>query len=156
MVTLAANAQPWLTVSDLELTSAGLSYTSDTVDRLQADGLDLGRLYVITGADAFAGILTWKSATRLLDRCHFVVVSRPGHPAPALRRTLPTLAARMIDTNVCATATQPSIFLVDAPTAPVSSTEVRARAAAGHSLEGWVPHTVARYIEQHELYRGVA
>lgn len=156
MVTLAAALHDWLRVSTIELDGDGPSYTMDTLDRLSDGGVDVRALYVIAGADAFAGILTWKDATVLLDRCHFVVVSRPGHPAPALRQALPGLASRMIDTNGCVLPAQPSIFLVDAPTAPVSSTEVRARAAAGHSLEGLVPPVVATYIEQHELYRGVA
>ena len=156
MVTLVAALHDWLRVSTIELDSGDPSYTADTLDRLAASGVDLRTLHVITGADAFAGILTWKRAMQLLDRCHFVVVSRPGHPAPALRRALPGLASRMIDPNGCVPSAQPSIFLVDAPTAPVSSTEVRARAATGHSLEGLVPPTVATYIEQHGLYRGVA
>lgn len=156
MVTLASALHDWLRVSTVELDSDGPSYTTDTLDRLTESGVDLRTLHVITGADAFAGILTWKRAMPLLDRCHFVVVSRPGHPAAALRRVLPGLASRMIDTDGCVLPAQPSIFLVDAPTAPVSSTEVRARAAAGLSLEGLVPPTVATYIEQHELYRGVA
>jgi len=156
MVTLAAALHDWLRVSTIELAGDGPSYTMETLDRLSDSGVDLRVLHVIAGADAFAGILTWKDATVLLDRCHFVVVSRPGHPAPALRQALPGLASRMIDTNGCVHPAQPSIFLVDAPTAPVSSTEVRARAAAGYSLEGLIPPTVATYIEQHELYRGVA
>ena len=156
MVTLAAEAHDWLRVSDIELTGSGPSYTTDTLDRLEAQGTNLTSLHVITGADAFAEILTWKRAPELLDRCPFVVVSRPGFPAPALRITLPTLAHRMVDANDCDWTARPSIFLVDAPTAPVTSTEVRARASAGTSLEGLVPATVASYINRHELYQGVA
>lgn len=156
MVTLAATAHDWLRVSEIELTASGTSYTMDTLDRLEAEGTSLPSLHVITGADAFADILTWKGVPQLLDRCPFVVVSRPGFPAPALRRLLPTLADRMVDAIDCDLAARPSIFLVDAPTAPVTATEVRARAASGTSLEGLVPATVASYINRHELYQGVA
>ena len=45
-----------------------------------------------------------------------------------------------------------SIFLVDAPTAPVSSTAVRQRCAAGESIHGWVPPAVEEYIKTHGLY----
>lgn len=156
MVTLAAEAHEWLRVSDIELTAPGASYTTDTLDRLASQGMDLPSLHVITGADAFAGIFTWKGAPGLLDRCPFVVVSRPGHPAPALRQLLPALASRMVDANNCDFTVHPSIFLVDAPTAPVTATAVRARAASKSSLEGLVPETVASYINRHELYQGVA
>jgi nicotinate-nucleotide adenylyltransferase len=156
MVTLAAAAHDWLRVSDIELAESGPSYTTDTLDRLEAQGTHLASLHVITGADAFAEILTWKGVPHLLDRCPFIVVSRPGFPAPALRRVLPALAHRMIDANGNDKAARPGIFLVDAPTAPVTATDVRARAAAGTSLEGLVPATVASYINRHELYQGVA
>ncbi len=156
MVTLAAGTHEWLRVSDIELEAPGPSYTMDTLDRLEANGTKLTSLHVITGADAFAEIFTWKGVPGLLDRCPFVVVSRPGHPAPALRQLLSTLAHRMIDARECDSAARPGIFLVDAPTAPVTATEVRARASSGSSLEGMVPETVASYINRHELYQGVA
>lgn len=156
MVTLAAETQDWLRVSDIELKVAAPSYTMDTLDRLEAQGTHLPSLHVITGADAFAEILTWKGVPGLLDRCPFVVVSRPGYPAPALRRVLPTLAHKMVDAKTRDFTARPSIFLVDAPTAPVTATEVRARASSRLSLEGLVPETVASYINRHELYQGVA
>lgn len=156
MVKLAAETHDWLRVSEIELDATGPSYTMDTLDRLEAQGMDLRSLHVITGADAFAQILTWKGAPGLLDRCPFVVVSRPGNPAPALRQVLPSLAPRMVDANRCEFTARPSIFLVDAPTAPVTSTEVRARASSRSSLGRLVPETVASYINEHELYQGVA
>ena len=156
MVTLAAETHDWLRVSDIELQAPGPSYTMDTLDRLEARGTKLASLHVITGADAFAEILTWKGVPELLDRCPFVVVSRPGHPAPALRQVLPTLAHRMVGAIDCDFAARPSIFLVDAPTAPVTATDVRARASSRSSLKGLVPETVASYINRHELYQGVA
>ena len=156
MVTLAAKTHDWLRVSDIELVAPGPSFTTDTLDRLEAQGTNLPSLHVITGADAVAEILTWKGVPGLLDRCPFVVVSRPGHPAPALRRMLPALAHKMVDAIDWDFTARPSIFLVDAPTAPVTATEVRARASSGSSLEGLVPETVASYINRHELYQGVA
>ena len=156
MVTLAAQTQRWLRVSDIELTSPGPSYTIDTLDKLMAQGMDVGSLHVITGADAFADIFTWKGVPALLDRCPFVVVSRPGYPAPALRQLLPSLAHRMVDSIDCDFTARTGIFLVDAPTAPVASTDVRARAASRMSLEGLVPEAVASYINRHDLYQGVA
>ncbi len=155
MVRLAAATEPWLTVSELELHSDAPSYTMTTLDRLEAAGVDLRALYVITGADAFADIATWKGYPALLDRCHFVVVSRPGHHARDLRDRLPALAARLFTPGESGDRGQPVIFLVDAATAPVSSTGIRAAAAAGTTLTGLVPDAVASYIGTHGLYRGV-
>jgi nicotinate-nucleotide adenylyltransferase len=156
MVKLAALTEDWLRVSDIELTAPGPSFTTETLDRLEAQGTDLSSLHVITGADAFAEIFTWKGVPELLDRCPFVVVSRPGFPAPDLRQKLPSLAHRMIDAIDCDFTAQPGIVLVDAPTAPVTATEIRTRAASRMPLEGLVPDSVASYINGQDLYQGVA
>jgi nicotinate-nucleotide adenylyltransferase len=151
MARLATEGRPGLTVSDLETRTDGPSFTSATLDRLVAEGLDTRTVFFITGADAFREIATWKDYPGLLDRCHFVAVSRPGCSAQSLPGALPELAGRMLDAP-CHPPARPSIFLVDAVTAPVSSTEVRRRVAAGESLDGLVPDAVARYIRSHGLY----
>ena len=151
MVTLAVANRHALVASDIEMDSDGPSYTSLTLDRLTARGEDLSNMFLITGADAFREIETWMRYPQLLDRCHFVVVSRPGSPAPALRDMLPSLADRMIDVSA-PLPTRPAIVLVDAPTAPVSSTDVRRRLAAGSPVDGLIPDAVAAYIRQHRLY----
>lgn len=153
MAHLAA-VEPWLEVSTIELDGQGPSYTATTMDRLEALGADLRSLVVITGADAFVGILSWHRVDALLDRVSFVVVSRPGYPAPALRRALPALAPRMVSPEAWPSGPHPGIVLVDAPTAPVSSTQVRAAIAAGQSLTGLVPAPVEAYIAAHGLYGG--
>ena len=45
------------------------------------------------------------------------------------------------------------MILVDAPTAPVSSTDVRRRVQAGATIDDLVAPGVAAYIEKHGLYR---
>jgi nicotinate-nucleotide adenylyltransferase len=155
MVSLAVDGQEGLLASDLELTAAGPSYTSATLGRLHALGLKASQLFFITGADAFAEIASWRDYPAFLDAAHFVVVSRPGREASTMRQALPALATRMIDTPVAPRGTSGGtlIFLVNRPTPDVSSTAIRARAAAGHALEGLVPDPVARHIRRHGLYR---
>jgi nicotinate-nucleotide adenylyltransferase len=152
MVQLAAASDPTLIASDLELHADGPSYTNTTLDRLVAAGVDLMSVFFITGADAFRDIPSWKNYPAILDRCHFVAVSRPGCAAGALRQLLPGLASRMIDARDVQPS-RPSIILVEAPTAPVSSTDIRQRLASGGSIDGLVPPAVASYIESHGLYR---
>jgi nicotinate-nucleotide adenylyltransferase len=151
MAALAVHGQAGLAVSDFEMEAEGPSYTSATLDRLAARGIDPAGLFFITGADAFRDIATWKDYPGILDRTHFVVVSRPGCAAPTLRHLLPDLARRMIDAPREIPA-RPGIFLVDAPTAPVSSTAVRDRLAHGQSIDGLVPAAVRTYIETQDLY----
>lgn len=155
MVALATQSEAGVLVSDVEMETSGPSYTSATLDRLEARGVDLRSLCFIIGADAFREIEAWKHYPGVLDRCHFAVVSRPGLPAPELRQALPALASRMVDASradVRGTTGQPGILLVDAPTSPVSSTEIRSAIGRGTSIEGLVPTAVAGYIQRHGLY----
>jgi nicotinate-nucleotide adenylyltransferase len=155
MVRAAIADEPRLEASTIELDAAGPSYTSATLDRFAAAGIDTQTLCFIVGADAFAEIPTWHSYPELLDRCHFAAVSRPGLPAEQLRARLPRLASRMISVTAnqrYATPSHASIFLIDAHTAPVSSTDVRAYIARGASVKGLVPDAVAAYIDAHRLY----
>jgi nicotinate-nucleotide adenylyltransferase len=154
MAALAVLADDRFALLDLEMLSNEPSFTVATLDRLASNGLDTRALFLITGADAFRDIGTWKDYPALLDRCHFVVVSRPACGVDSLRTTLPELSARMISApSDSGSLTQPRIVLVDAPTAPVSSTEIRRRVAGGESIAGLVPAAVARHIRKHRLYR---
>jgi nicotinic acid mononucleotide adenylyltransferase len=47
---------------------------------------------------------------------------------------------------------KPSILLIDAETADVSSTEIRRRFAQGQPLGGRVPDSIERYARRHGLY----
>lgn len=152
MVAQAVADQDALLASDVEMETEGPSYTVATLDRLAAQGVSGQSLFLILGADAFKDLPTWKAYPAILDRCHFVVISRPGAPAHTVRTLVPELAGRMRDTP-CEVPPAPSIFLVDAPTAPVSSTGVRQSILEGAGLERMVPAAVAAHIERYRLYR---
>ena len=163
MAALAADTDARLAVSDIELEGPEPSYTAATLDRLRQTVVPPSQLFFITGADAFAEIETWRDYPGLLDRCAFVAVSRPNHPAAALRDRLNALAPRMIllregDDAGGAGPLQDAgsarfpVFLLDARTSDVSSTDVRRRLAAGESVSGLVPPAVARHIRKIGLY----
>jgi nicotinate-nucleotide adenylyltransferase len=152
MAALAIQDRPGVRVSDLELLADQPSFTDTTLDRLEARGFETARLAFVIGADAFREIRSWKNFPGILDRCHFVVVSRPGTPAPAMRQALPEVADRMVDAPGAPGGPDPAVLLVDATTAAVSSTDVRDRVAAGRSIAGLVPPAVAAHIERHGLY----
>jgi len=158
MAALAVNGREGLTVSDMELCAPGPSYTADTLSRFQAvSGRDATQIFFITGADAFAEIHTWHRYPEVLGLAHFVVVSRPGHPVQELPVRLPALASRMRLADAAKSAADSlAIHLVDAPTADVSSTEIRRRLGSGESLAGLVPPAVDTHIRQHGLYTSTA
>ena len=151
MVALAVADQPGLKVSDLEMDTPGPSYTVETLDRLEARGVAGRSVCFLTGADAFCDVPSWKAYPTLLDRCHFAVVSRPGIPARSLRAAMPALAGRMIDAPA-RLREAPAIYLVDAVTTPVSSTEIRKAAGEHQPLTGLVPPAVVAHMTRHDLY----
>jgi nicotinate-nucleotide adenylyltransferase len=157
MVSLATASDPELLASDLELQRPGLSYTADTLRRLHDAGHDAWQLFFILGTDALAEIATWHDYPAVLDLAHFVVVSRPGRSFGVLRRRLPDLAPRMCEVGEQppAEASRPrcAIFLLNAGTPDVSSTDIRERAARGVPLGGLVAPGVERHIGKHGLYR---
>ncbi len=153
MLALSTSGEDRMLVSDLEMDAPGPSYTIDTLDRMESQHPHLaGSLFFIAGADAFREIRTWRAYRALLDRWHFIVVSREGLPAAAMRRELPEFSARMVDAP-CAVPASPSIFLVGSRTADVSSTDVRRALGDGRPAAGLVPGPVAAYAARHGLYR---
>ncbi|MQA30259.1 MAG: nicotinate-nucleotide adenylyltransferase [Luteitalea sp.] len=153
MVALAVAGRGSWQASDLELRLDGPSYTTDTIRRFHEDGYDAAELFFIIGADAFTEIATWKDYPNILDRTHFAVVSRPGCGVGELPTRAPELAARMRTGPLDEMAPdRPLIFLIDAPTAQVSSTAIRRRSAEGASIAGLVDPRVQQHIEQHGLY----
>jgi nicotinate-nucleotide adenylyltransferase len=152
MAALAVTGHAHLRVSDVEMEITGPSFTIDTLERIETKRPSLiGSLCFITGADAFKDIKSWRQWDTLIGRCHFAVVSRVGCPASSMRAALPELAARMYDAP-CRLTPAPGIFLVDADTARVSSTEVRRTLQSGHPLSGLLPEVVAEYAVSHGLY----
>ena len=151
MVAIAAETDATLVACELGLESTEPSYTGALLEEFTRAGHAASQMVFIIGADAFADIATWRYYPAILDRCHFAVVSRPGLGVASLPSRLPALAGRFAAPTPDWPA-NPHVFLIDSPTPDVSSTEIRARARAGASLEGVVPPSVARYVRRHGLY----
>jgi nicotinate-nucleotide adenylyltransferase len=153
LVALAIAGRPGYRACDMELRREGPSYTALTLRDLHARGCPASQLFFILGADAFAEIGAWHDYPAILDAAHFVVIARPGTTLDmALERT-PDLGARARHAGAGAPAGAGTfIFLVEATTSDVSSTDLRARLAAGASIDGLVHPAVAHHIRAHHLY----
>jgi nicotinate-nucleotide adenylyltransferase len=152
LAALAVNDLERLTASDMELCADGPSYTALTLERLAARGLQPAQIFFITGADAFAEIETWYRYPEVLDLAHFVVIARPGSPVATVADRLPALGGRIVHGAPRAALDVPSVILIDAQTADVSSTAIRRRLRSGETIAGLVPPSVERHILNHRLY----
>ena len=129
MTSLAASAAPYFVADDREILRDGPTYTVDTVRELGQDCV------LLLGADALAGVPSWHRADELIDLVSFAVVDRPG------------ISRSDIDEAVLDRCTW-----IDMPGIDISSTEIRAHVAAGHTARFLVPEAVAEYIETNFLY----
>ena len=101
-----------------------------TVELLRAEQFD-DPVFVI-GADQFAGFGAWAEPDEVLAMTRLAVVTRPGVPG------LPE---------------RDRVVWIEMPPVPISATVVRAKAAAGESLDALVPPAVAALIAERGLYR---
>jgi nicotinate-nucleotide adenylyltransferase len=150
LVSLAIEGVDGYRVSDMELRRDGPSYTVTTLRALHADGWMPSQLYFVLGADAFAEIHTWYAFPDVLDCANFVVISRPG--APAVGRGPRPVRRSLGEGGSGPGSTGTGVYHVEARTRDVSSTTIRARLAAGESIDDLVPTAVARHISAHQLY----
>jgi nicotinate-nucleotide adenylyltransferase len=145
LVSLAIEGHDGYRVSDMELLRDGPSYTVTTLRALHADGFLPSQLYFVLGTDAFAEIHTWYAFPDVLDCANFVVISRPGGPRAGGDAKRPGGEGRPASTGT-------GVYHVEVSTRDVSSTAIRARLAAGDTIDDLVPATVARHIVAHHLY----
>ncbi len=138
MIALAIDGEPRFRLERCELDRAGPSYTIDTVRALRQrePGKDWT---LILGQDQYAGLPSWHEWRELVSLVTLAVAGR----ADAAPRAPVPLAA--VPHRAVALAM---------PAMAVSATEIRARIARGDDITALVPPGVARYIDQHHLYRG--
>lgn len=134
MTVIATASNPRFTVSRVDIDRVGPTYTVDTLRDLRAQYPEAD-LYFISGADAIAQILEWKDIDEAWDFAHFVAVTRPGH----------TLSVTGLPDE--------HVSQLEIPALAISSTDCRARVAAGSPVWYLVPDGVVQYIAKHSLYR---
>ena len=142
MTRLAIAADDAFELTLIEMERAGPSYTIDSVIELRHLYGDEAALFLVMAADSLAQIDTWRQPDELLERIEWVVGPRPGVAFPdrsSLEDRFGENAAR--------------IHLLEGPSLDVSSTQVRARVAAGHAIRYLVPRGVEELIVDRGLYR---
>lgn len=140
MCLLLAEEDPRLEVCPLELERPGPSYTVDTLRSIQASEPS-AELTLIVGADMARTLPTWREPREIVRLASLVVADREGIEHEAVSGALAELG-RAAGVR----------FLEMAPI-EVSSSQVRARVAAGEPAEELLTARVARYVAEHRLYR---
>lgn len=139
---LAVQGAAGLAVSSLEVDRPGPSFAYRTLELL-ADELPESDLTFVMGADVAAGLEGWERPERVLELAGVAIAERPGFDRSEADEALERLGA-------------PRAAAISMPALGVSSSLVRARAAAGRSIRWLVPERVAERIGELDLYRSGA
>ena len=138
MVEAAVAGNPRFEVSDVEVARGDVSYTVDTLRGLARDH---DRLALLLGGDSLAGFPSWRAPEAIVRLARLVVYRRPGDG---------------VDLGALPGGLGQAVTVVDGPELAVSSTEVRARIAAGKTVRYLVPDGVRDIVATEGLYRGTA
>lgn len=127
LLAAAIEGEPGFEIDTCEIEREGVSFAVDTV-RLMIQRHPEADFSYFIGEDNVAALHTWKEIDELRKLVEFVVLSR-GEASP----TCPfPVVSRRID---------------------ISSTDIRNRIAAGHSVRYLLPEKTCEIIERHGLYR---
>jgi nicotinate-nucleotide adenylyltransferase len=139
MLALALAGRPDWSIDLEELDREAPSYTVDTLAGIQAHhGED--ELWLLMGTDILAGFGRWRAPEEILRRARIAAFFRE-----------PFVGERVRVPGVAGLTDRLTVF--DAGSVRISSTDLRNDLAAGRSVAGRVPGTVAEYITKHGLYR---
>jgi len=139
MTQLAFAKVPRVTVDTREVLRAGPTYTVDTLQELRQEYPD-AQLLLIIGADQAETLHTWKDSDEIARLAILSIAARARPVSDAPPADISNLPPGFYEP-------------INLPPIVVSSTEVRALAGSGQSVEHLVPPAVARYIAEHHLYQ---
>ena len=138
MARLAFADVPRAVVDGRELQRAGPTYTIDTLRQLQRE-FPQAQLLLVIGADQAESLHSWRESAEIAQLATISIAARAR----------PTTDAPPFDASKLPPGRRQPLEL---PPMPVSSTEIRRRAAGGQDITQLVPVPVARYIDKHHLY----
>jgi nicotinate-nucleotide adenylyltransferase len=167
MVSLATVFTPYFTVSPIELTRPGHSYSVETLREFRKMYGAKASLYFVVGVDAFLEMSGWKQARELFSLARVIVTARPGWRLDEVeglltaeqRKILGSPRVRYlkisdIDPERVEREFDPrQVLLVEVVSLDIASREIRELVEQGRSIRHLVPDTVAAYMAKNRLYQ---
>ena len=158
MVRLAVAKNPKFSVSTVEISRPGVSYSIDTIREFAGSMHARDSLYFIIGLDAFREIGTWKDFAAIFPLCNFIVTSRPGSKEKDPLKGTGVAVKKLFCYDFkgknyrheCGTR----VYFDELTDIAISASEIRALVQAGKSIRYLVPPTVEKYIHRRGLYGG--
>ncbi|MHB8337993.1 MAG: nicotinate-nucleotide adenylyltransferase [Ignavibacteriaceae bacterium] len=133
MVKLAIKNIPYFDFSDLEINTATISYTIETLRVLIKK---YNKIELIIGYDNILKFSSWKEPDEILKLAKIIVLNRKLTQEPINKDRFYN-----------------SALFVDTPTIEISSSEIRERVTKNLPLNFLVPEEVQKYIYHFNLYK---
>tara|TARA_B100001123_G_scaffold114328_1_gene133273 strand:+ start:80122 stop:80781 length:660 start_codon:yes stop_codon:yes gene_type:complete len=143
MANLAAESEPWLLVSDIEIKRLGATFTVDTLEQLSSMNDDQTEFYLILGEDALKELHLWRNPERVVKLAQIIGIKRPGVEAVDIT----DLMKMFPEEN------QPVI--IEGPLLDISAREIRERVAMERPIGHLVHKSVDAYINSCNLYKNI-
>ena len=131
MLRLALDEDNRFEISDIEIKRPGLSYTSDTLEKLQAL-YPKAKFYLIIGGDNISDMQTWKNPENIFALARGVASLRPNSRPDGVYRD--------------------RVEIFNMPQVDISSTMIRQFVKRGKSVKYMVTDKVEQFIRRHGLY----
>jgi nicotinate (nicotinamide) nucleotide adenylyltransferase/ribosome silencing factor RsfS/YbeB/iojap len=158
MVELALQPYSHFVPSSIEVDAEEKSYSIITLEKIEKLYPN-ARVFFILGMDAFLEIDTWKNYEKVLEKCFFAVVSRPGFHLKDAKKA----AKEIHKKEICELSESENIdddmllahriFLLQIDALDIASTDIRKRIVRGESIKAMVPFEVEAYIKENNLYQ---
>jgi nicotinate-nucleotide adenylyltransferase len=140
MVRLLADGDARFGVDSIEIDRAGLSFSVDTL-AAYAERYPAADRHFLIGADVLPTLAHWREPERVRELAQLVVLERVAGEADGTAMT-----------HAAGTDGSRPVVRLTTRRVDVSSTEIRARVAAGLPIHGFVPDAIRAYIAASGLY----
>ena len=125
MIEFAIAGHPSFLLSKTELERSGVSYTVDTLTQINEEQPD-DELFLLMGGDSLDTFDTWRNPEKICRLATPLVVARPDSPPVDLSKFKPYVDEQQMQ--------EIERFAFDSRMIEISSSEIRARTAAGQSM----------------------
>lgn len=144
MLRIAAQNEPAMEVSDLEISRGGVSYSFETVAAVRTLYPD-AEIFLLMGSDMFLSFLNWKCPDKILAQAALAVLCRGSKGEKT------AIAEKKVEMGAAGNR----VFFVENDAVDISSTQLRRLLAFGCAQE-FLPAGVGDYIRQNGLYQTAA
>ncbi len=143
MVKLAVAGDPRFSVDPIEYNREGFSYTKDTL-KILCDREPKSKFFFLIGADSLFSLETWKEPEKICRLCTLLVATRDGAGTEQIETKIEEIESRF----------NASAYMMKMPEIDISSHMIRKLCRSHESIQEYVPNTVCKYIEDHNIYGG--